>query len=107
MLELRLSEAAGNDIRAILAASKRDFGHQAFLRYDALLNAALDAIRIDPRRAGVKERPEIGPGRVKLPRHPLVFSIVEPGLVIVGRVIHDAMELARHVPLELSPDFDI
>jgi len=36
----------------------------------------------------------------------LVFRIDEPGLIVVGRVIHDAMELALHVPVELSGNFD-
>jgi toxin ParE1/3/4 len=125
MRDLLLSETAQADIRKILAASERDFGRLAFLRYDALLNAALDAVRVDPHRAGVKVRPEVGPdvrtfhlmhvckrtpndrGRVRRPRHVLVFRIVEPDLIVIGRVIHDSMELALHVPIELSPDFDL
>jgi toxin ParE1/3/4 len=36
---------------------------------------------------------------VHKPRHFLVYR-VEPGMLVVGRVLHDAMELSRH----LDPD---
>ena len=36
---------------------------------------------------------------IRRPRHFLVYR-VEPALVVVGRVLHDAMELAQH----LDPD---
>ena len=36
---------------------------------------------------------------VRRPRHFLVYR-VEPALLVVGRVLHDAMELERH----LNPD---
>lgn len=124
MYTARLADAARADIAAILSVSEYEFGQRARLRYELLLASALDALQIDPRCAGVQDRPEIGPGVqtfhlihvrkkarselgwVRRPRHLLVFRIDEPGLIVVGRVIHDAMELALHVPVELSGNFD-
>lgn len=30
----------------------------------------------------------------------LVFRLVEPNIVDVGRILHDAMEVANHLPTE-------
>jgi toxin ParE1/3/4 len=38
-------------------------------------------------------------GTVHRPRHFLIYR-VEPALVAVGRVLHDAMELTRHLDPE-------
>jgi toxin ParE1/3/4 len=38
---------------------------------------------------------------VRRPRHFLVYR-TEPKLVVIGRVLHDAMELARHLDPETS-----
>jgi toxin ParE1/3/4 len=38
---------------------------------------------------------------VRRPRHFLVFRH-EPSLLVVGRVLHDAMELARHLDADSS-----
>jgi toxin ParE1/3/4 len=121
----RLSDAARADISAILDTSANEFGPQARQKYELLLAAALDALQDNPRRAGVKVRLEVGPdvrtfhlmhvrkktpsdrSRVRRPRHLLVFRIVEPDFIVIGRVIHDSMELALHVPIELTPDFDL
>ena len=37
-----------------------------------------------------------GAEAVRRPRHLLVYSF-EPTVLVVGRVLHDAMELARHL----------
>jgi toxin ParE1/3/4 len=40
-------------------------------------------------------------GIVRRPRHFLVYRL-EPDLVVVGRLLHDAMELARHLDAETA-----
>ena len=117
MFRYRLSEAAQGDILDILAWTHVQFGEAARLRYENLIVAALRDVAGHPSRPGSLPRPELGAGVrswhlrlsrehretgagfVRRPRHFLVYRS-EPGLVVVGRVLHDAMELARH----LDPD---
>ena len=40
-------------------------------------------------------------GAVRRPRYFLIYR-VEPDLLVVGRVLHDAMELARHADPETT-----
>jgi toxin ParE1/3/4 len=66
----------------------------------------------DPTRPGSTERPELGdgvrtwhlrgsrnnrtgPGAVRRPRHFVIYR-VDSEVVVIGRVLHDAMELRRH-----------
>ena len=112
MRAVRLSAAAERDLTAILQASETRFGGVAADRYRGLIAAALRDIRADPARAGVRERaPElnglsayhlrhsrnrVGGRRVMRPRHVIVFSC-EPDLLLVHRVLHDAMDLPSHL----------
>ena len=117
MFRYRLSEAAQGDVLDILAWTDEQFGEAARLRYESLIVAALRDLARQPDRPGSLARPELGagvrswhlrlsrehvkPGEgiVRRPRHFLVYRM-EPDLIVVGRVLHDAMELARH----LDPD---
>lgn len=92
------------------------FGRVARRRCQALLTTALRDVASDPERPGSTARPELGPairsyhlrhsrkrtsapeGIVRTPRHLLLYRMVMPGTVGVGRVLHDAMELERHLP---------
>jgi toxin ParE1/3/4 len=114
MRRYRLSAAAQADVVEILAWSEEQFGEGARLRYEALLVAALRDVAQQPDRTGSIARPELGAGvrsghlrlsrdrargvlgAVRRPRHFLIYR-AEPDLLVVGRVLHDAMELARHI----------
>lgn len=114
MFGYRLSASAQADIFEILAWSHERFGAHARMRYEALIVAALRDIADQPDRPGSIGRPELGvgsrswhlglsrerartsTGSVKHPRHFLIYR-VEPACVAIGRVLHDAMELALHV----------
>ena len=114
MLRYRLSAAAQGDFVSILAWSHGQFGEAARLRYESLIVAALRDVASEPDRPGSLARPELGAGVrswhlrlsrhhvepgvevVRRPRHFLVYR-AEPVVVVVGRVLHDAMELARHL----------
>jgi toxin ParE1/3/4 len=119
MFLYRLSDAAQGDVLAILAWTHEQFGEAARLRYESLIVAALRDVASQPDRLGSLARPELGAGVrswhlrlsrnqlkpgvevVRRPRHFLVYRS-EPALVVVGRVLHDAMELARHMDPEES-----
>ena len=117
MIRYRLSDAAQADVIDILAWTHEQFGETARLGYESLIVPALRDVATQPDRPGSIERPELGAGVrswhlrlsrdhvgaaarvVRRPRHFLIYRF-EPALLVVGRVLHDAMELARH----LDPD---
>ena len=117
MFRYRLSEAAQGDVLSILAWTHQQFGEAARLRYESLIVAALRDVASQADRPGSLVRPELGAGVrswhlrlsrehvkpgvgvVRRPRHFLVYRS-EPAHIVVGRVLHDTMELARH----LDPD---
>ena len=117
MVKFRLSGAAQADIGQILRWTHEQFGEPARLRYQGLIVSALRDLAIDPGRPGSIDRPELGAGvkswhlrlsrhhvdsalgPVRRPRHFFIYKM-EPDLLVVGRVLHDAMELSRH----LGPD---
>lgn len=119
MFRYRLSEAAQADIVDVLAWTHERFGEPARLRYESLIVAALRDVATSPERQGSIARPELGAGVrswhlrlsrahvesgvavVRQPRHFVLYR-VEPQLVEVGRVLHDAMELARHLDSDSS-----
>lgn len=41
-------------------------------------------------------------GRVRRPRHFLVFRMTNDGQIEIGRVLHDSMDVSSHIP----DDFD-
>ena len=113
MNELRVAGRAARDIDEILERSEADFGAVAADRYRRLLDVALQLLKSDPARAGVRTDADLPSGvrlfhlriarnrlaavdRVGRPRHFLVFRI-RPGLIEVLRVLHDTMDLARHL----------
>lgn len=116
MTTYRLSDAAQSDIIEILGWTHATFGTAARKRYEKLLATALRDVAVDPLRAGTNIRAELGEdvrsyhlrysreraksetGLVKNPRHLLLYRALRPGLVGVGRVLHDSMEIERHLP---------
>ncbi len=119
MARYRLSGPAKGDIVKLLAWTERQFGEAARVRYATLITAALHDISSQPDRVGNISRPELGEGvrswhlhlsrerartetgAVRRPRHFLIYRL-EGDLVVIGRVLHDAMELARHIDSEAS-----
>jgi toxin ParE1/3/4 len=110
--------AAAKDIESILRWTQNQFGEQARIRYEALLGRAIVNLAENPARAGIRKRPEISPPahtyhlwhsrkRVKAsvegvekPRHFIVFRVSGSGNLEIGRVLHDSMELGKHLPAE-------
>ncbi|MCB0325912.1 MAG: type II toxin-antitoxin system RelE/ParE family toxin [Bdellovibrionales bacterium] len=122
MRNIRLAPAAEKDIEGILAWSDRRFGETVRLRYEALLVQSLLDLSEDSQRVGVELRTELGTGiysyhlrfsrdrvektigRIQKPRHFLLFRAAKDGALEVGRVLHDSMELSKHLPPEYHPD---
>lgn len=122
MARYRLSAAAQTDLIDILAWTHEHFGDVARKRYEALIVAALRDVSAQPDRPGSIERPELGDGVrswhlhlsrergrtdsgiVRRPRHFLIYRTETDvtDVTVVGRVLHDAMELARHLDPEAS-----
>lgn len=115
MAQYRFSAAAQADLVDILEWSQEHYGASARTRYQALIARAVRDIAAQPHRAGSAQRSELGEGVrswhlrlsrerartaigiVQRPRHFLVYRIQDEQLII-GRVLHEAMELERYVP---------
>lgn len=115
MRQVRLTQSAQADIADILAWSHEQFGTEARMRYEALIVAALRDVADHAGGLHGTPRPELGEGifswhlrrsrdrstagAVHRPRHFLIYRH-DHEMVVIGRVLHDAMELQRH----LEPD---
>jgi toxin ParE1/3/4 len=122
MPDYGLARAAREDIVALLAYTQANFGQVARVRYLRLIETALLDIAEDPDRIGSVARPELGKsirsyhlrfsrerartdvGIVLRPRHLILYRFARADLVGVGRVLHDAMELRRHVPKDFGDE---
>ncbi len=112
MTRYRLTYAAQADIVSILAWSHDRFGEEARKRYEALIATAIREAATYRDEVGRTMRPELGDGvfswhlaqsrtrspggKVHRPRHVLIWRI-DGDVMVVGRVLHDAMELRRHI----------
>jgi toxin ParE1/3/4 len=118
MSRFRLSPEAEQDIEAILAWTHGQFGEQVRLRYEELLVQAILDLAGDPGRSGTLDRPELAKGaktyhlrhsrdhvnraagRIRKPRHFLLYRVAHDACLEIGRVLHDSMDLARHLPAD-------
>lgn len=118
MRTYRLSAAAERDIVDSLTYTDEQFGELARRRYETLIVTALRDIAADPERNGSALRVELGPGVriyhlrhsrdrarladgvVRRPRHLVLYRPLGADLIGVSRLLHDAMDLQRHLPTE-------
>jgi toxin ParE1/3/4 len=113
LFTLKLSTRARDDIIEILAWTQEAFGDVGRTRYENLIATALIDLRNDPRRAGVRQRDDIGTGvctyqlassrqrvttarQVAKPRHFVLFR-VSRHVIEVARLLHEAMDFSRHM----------
>jgi toxin ParE1/3/4 len=110
---VRLSEPASADIREIFRWTADRFGEAQANAYGDILLAALDALCRGPRTVGVSARPDIAQGLYTLHvsrnrrrgRHIILFRLGQDRgqpLGIVDRVLHDSMDIARHLPSDTA-----
>lgn len=115
MRSLRFAAPAIEDMAGLLRWSRETFGAMAGKRYQTLLQAALEDVALDPSRPSSRLRPDLGDGirlyhlsasrnraeladgLVRNPRHFIVYRAAGDDLVLVLRVLHDAMDIARHL----------
>jgi toxin ParE1/3/4 len=100
-----LSEDADADIDSILLWTREQFGsRQASLYHDRIIDL-LEGLASDPTPTSSKAREhDVGPGYRtahlgRRARH-LVLYRVEPERVLIVRILHDGMDVSRHLPSE-------
>jgi toxin ParE1/3/4 len=106
---LRLSAASEADFRKILRWTVECFGSAQSRVHADTLSSALRALGAGPDIVGVKERPEIG-GNIRTlhvarngrkGRHFILFRVggsEGENVIDVLRLLHDSMDLERHLP---------
>ncbi|HEV2268858.1 MAG TPA: type II toxin-antitoxin system RelE/ParE family toxin [Steroidobacteraceae bacterium] len=106
---VRLAGAAEVDFEAIIAWTLQQFGDVQAGIYAETLSSAVQALVAGPAQLGIKARPEIGRSLFTLHvarngrrgRHFVLFRADADPVrrqVDVLRILHDSMDLARHVP---------
>lgn len=106
---VRLSAAAEADYRQIVRWTADHFGRAQAQVYAGTLSAALQMLGVGPEIPGVKDRPDIGVNIRTLHvarngrkgRHIIVFRVRNARgcqLLEVLRLLHDSMDLERHLP---------
>ena len=106
---IRLSAAAESDYRQILRWTAENFGLPQARIYADTLSLALKALSTGPAIIGVKERGEIGTNIWTLHvarngrkgRHFVMFRVGRfqgQDVIDVLRLLHDSMDLERHLP---------
>lgn len=100
---IRLTGPAHRDFADILRWTRTNFGAQQAQAYRELLLAALAALGDGPDIPGSKLRGDILQGartlHIQRPgRHFLLYRPAEGNSLEILRILHDAMDLARHVP---------
>jgi len=109
--EVELSAASQADLQEIVRWTARQFGRAQAIAYGNIIKDALDALGAGPNAIGVRQRDDIGPGYCTLHvgrnrsrgRHVVLFRVsgrIEDQVIRVVRILHDAMDSARHVPLD-------
>jgi toxin ParE1/3/4 len=105
---VRLGDEAERDLEAILRWTAEAFGPAQARRYRAVLKAAIGELVGGPGVVGSRAREEVLPGlrtvhvarKGRRGRHLLMYRVVGEDTIEVVRILHDAMELTRHVPAE-------
>jgi toxin ParE1/3/4 len=115
MSRFRVSSLAEADIEAILEWTHEHFGENARVRYEALLLRAILDIASGRSGLGSVSCPEIAAdariyhikhsrdritrliGRVRRPRHFLLYRLDSDGVIEISRVLHDSMDLNREL----------
>lgn len=105
---VRLGHEAGRDLASILRWTAGTFGPRQAEAYRDTLIAALTALEAGPTLPGSTARDEIYPGIRTLHvaregrrgRHAVMNQKTGESTIEVLRILHDSMDLARHLPPE-------
>jgi toxin ParE1/3/4 len=108
----RLGRRAERDFVEILQWTRERFGPEQARRYRAILLAAIRALEGGPDIPGARHAGEILPG-VKIvhaarggrkARHFLLYRVAGRDQIVIGRILHDAMDIERHIPADENWD---
>lgn len=102
---VRLADQAEQDLRGITVWTLENFGARQAELYVDTLSLAIEALHDGPDGVGCAVREEIGPGIRTLHvarhgrkgRHFVVFRVSPEQTIDVLRVLHDSMNLSRHL----------
>ena len=112
---IRLAAAAEQDFREILRWTVENFGRSQARAYARTLSTALQDLARGPSTMGARQREDIGPGihtlhvarKGRKGRHLVVFRVAPPPserVIDELRLLHDSMDLPRHLPGTSEPD---
>lgn len=102
---LRLAESAERDIADILAWTTERFGRQQARRYAETLLRAVQSLEGGLDAAGARSREDLAPDirllhvarKGRNGRHLVIYRVSGERTTDVLRVLHDSMDLPRHV----------
>ena len=106
---VRLAAAAERDFQGILAWTAEQFGEHQVGVYAGTIIASLEALASGPDAARAKPRSEILPDLYSLHiarggrkgRHLVLFRVDRTRMIVdVLRLLHDSMDIARHLPTD-------
>ena len=106
---IRITAAAENDLQDILRWTVVQFGTTQARIYADTITSAITHLADGPNVSGVKARDDIAHGMFTLHvarinrkgRHFLIFRVDSDGeqqVIDILRILHDSMDIARHVP---------
>lgn len=106
--KVRLSDTAETDFEGILLWTADRFGEEQAHLYKGVLRSAISSLREGPSIAGARRRPDIAKGLHSLhaarngnrARHLLLFHVVGEMRIEIVRILHDSMDLQRHLTLD-------
>jgi toxin ParE1/3/4 len=112
---LRLGAHAESDFQEIVVWTGEHFGVVQARLYRQTILATLEELQRGPEQAGVRKRDEIAPGlrtihvarRGRRGRHFILFRVADrtdEKIIEVLRILHDAMDFARHLPAKNAGD---
>ena len=103
---VRIAQQAELDLFEIFKWTTENFGVRQAEYYAETVSLAVEALHDGPEILGSKPRDEIAPGIRTLHvarhgrkgRHFVVFRVADQDVLDVLRLLHDSMDLARHLP---------
>ncbi|MDI7774681.1 type II toxin-antitoxin system RelE/ParE family toxin [Asticcacaulis sp. EMRT-3] len=107
---IRFTAPAEIDFRRIIGYTEEQFGVRQAAGYRKLIRDALVALQHGPNIPGSAMRDEIHTGlrtyhiarRGKRARHFILYRASDDHIIEVIRILHDAMDLARHLPRDVD-----
>ena len=96
MADVRFTPAALRDLENIWNYTTQQWGEEQAVRYLDALNTGFEALAVTPLSGSTCEHIRVGYRRLRVERHSLYYRI-ESTLVIVVRVLHERMDVPRHL----------